>query len=1187
MTMRGGEKGMKRTRRLTVLAMACVVLMTVSAASPVSASARELALHSLTTSFTAPYGEKLTGVAVDEATGYVYLANSATGSPLEKYNANGVPVAFTAPEASGSSTLTNNSTGGFNMPVAVEVDNSGGSTQGRIYVVSEKVVAYSASGKQLGGNFPMTQWGCQADVAVEPDTGYFWVLSVCQGGTLGVLRRYTPEAVPTGEEKSFEVQGFGGIHRLVIDSQDNLWVTGVGALYRFDKDMHLVFSGFSATDVALDWTTDDAYVALDDSIRQYGVGGSPLAEFGNSPGGGWKSVAVNAATGRIYRGGGGKVEIYDSGATIVLPDVSTGSASDFQATSVNVHGVVDPDGVATSDCYFEWGTSVFYGQKTSCQEGAVLTGSGDQAVNASLENLSKGETYHYRVVAVNGQGKMQGLDRTFTPSALPSIGDEHVFDVHSDSAVLRAQLNPQGAASTYHFEYGLGSCDVTTCLSTPEESLPLGTSPLERQVKVTGLESGATYHYRVIADNQTGASAGSDHVFTTFPLTRVLEDPCPNAHVRQQTSAVLLLDCRAYELVSAANASGYDVESDLVPGQTPFNGYPRAVSPAKVLYAVHDGAISDAGSPTNRGLDTYVATRGDESWGTRYVGIPSDNPFSVGPFASSLLEADPGLESFAFGGSEICAPCFADGSTNIPLRVRGGDLGQGMVGSQSPVVAEPAGYVAQHFSANGSHFIFGTNTQLEPSGNENGDVTIYDRDLDGGTTQVVSTLPVSGDTMTGEVGELAVSADGSRVIVATKVSTDAAGNTFWHPYMHIGTSPISVDLAPGTTNGVLFAGMSPDGTKAFFASKDKLAGGETDDSVDLFQATVGPGGPATLTLLSGGATPPTGDSDACDPAANADGNNWNAVGGSSPNSCGVVPLAGGGGVADDGTVYFFSPEALDGSGTPNQANLFVVRPNGAPTLVATLEPDHPAVRDGVKDNEIHRYGDFQVSPGGQYAAFASRLSLTGYDSDGQYAVFRYGPHAASLVCVSCNPTNARAVGDSTLPQVGLGLDGSGRVFFDSGDAMAPRDLDEKQDAYEYSNGELRLISTGESPFDSRLLGVSVDGVDAYFFTRDTLVPQDENGDLVKIYDARAGGGFEYISPPPQCRASDECHGPGTEAAPAPEIRTIRGTDGNHVLPTSKRGCKRGKVRKAGRCVRKKARHRRVRRQQSQDTRGRG
>ena len=59
---------------------------------------------------------------------------------------------------------------------------------------------------------------------------------------------------------------------------------------------------------------------------------------------------------------------------------------------------------------------------------------------------------------------------------------------------------------------------------------------------------------------------------------------------------------------------------------------------------------------------------------------------------------------------------------------------------------------------------------------------------------------------------------------------------------------------------------------------------------------------------------------------------------------------------------------------------------------------------------------------------------------------------------------------------------------------------------------LALISAGTSPFDSGLLGATADGKDAYFFTRDSLVPQDKNGPTMKIYDAREGGGFPYTLP---------------------------------------------------------------------------
>ena len=128
--------------------------------------------------------------------------------------------------------------------------------------------------------------------------------------------------------------------------------------------------------------------------------------------------------------------------------------------------------------------------------------------------------------------------------------------------------------------------------------------------------------------------------------------------------------------------------------------------------------------------------------------------------------------------------------------------------------------MGRYLSADGEHLIFGSTTKLANGGNENGDVSIYERDLSSGATQLVSTEP-SGATLTGEgIAELDVSTDGSRVIVGKKVSEDGAGNEYRHLYMHIGTSPDSIDLTPGATDGALFDGMTADGSKVFFTTDD-------------------------------------------------------------------------------------------------------------------------------------------------------------------------------------------------------------------------------------------------------------------------------------------------------------------------------------------------------------------------------
>ena len=120
-----------------------------------------------------------------------------------------------------------------------------------------------------------------------------------------------------------------------------------------------------------------------------------------------------------------------------------------------------------------------------------------------------------------------------------------------------------------------------------------------------------------------------------------------------------------------------------------------------------------------------------------------------------------------------------------------------------------------------------------------------------------------------------------------------------------------------------------------------------------------------------------------------------------------------------------------------------------------------------------------------------------------------------------------------------------------------------------------LISTGTSPFDSSLLGASADGTDAFFFTRDRLVPQDANGTLVKLYDARADGGFCPRPTAGRCKASDECHGAGTRA------RRAGGDQHAHRKPVATR--KPGKLRSTqgqGQAQRRAAARRRTHRRGS-------
>ena len=200
--------------------------------------------------------------------------------------------------------------------------------------------------------------------------------------------------------------------------------------------------------------------------------------------------------------------------------------------------------------------------------------------------------------------------------------------------------------------------------------------------------------------------------------------------------------------------------------------------------------------------------------------------------------------------------------------------------------------------------------------------------------------------------------------------------------------------------------------------------------------------------------------------------------------------------------------------------------------------DNPAIEHALHRSGVHSYGDFQVTPDGRYAAFGSPVSLTDYDSAGRYEVYRHDGDEDAVDCASCIPTELSPTSDSSLPANGLGLSDDGQVFFNTSEKLAIHDTNGKQDAYQWTDGESRLISSGTSPFAASLLSITASGSDAYFFTRDSLVSNDAGKQTVKIYDAREEGGFFIVPPPPLCAASDECHGPGTRAAGPPSIGTV-------------------------------------------------
>ena len=363
----------------------------------------------------------------------------------------------------------------------------------------------------------------------------------------------------------------------------------------------------------------------------------------------------------------------------------------------------------------------------------------------------------------------------------------------------------------------------------------------------------------------------------------------------------------------------------------------------------------------------------------------------------------------------------------------------------------------------------------------------------------------------------------------------------------------------------------------YFTTDLSLIAEDTDTSADLYMWSEGTD---SLTLVSKGNNG-AGNSDGCNSSFAA--------------KCGVMTysakfycrLASGQGgnclsdnsVAENGDIYFFSPELLDGTrGILGQANLYDFR-NGANQYVTTFttgpfcsfSPIEYISDDACSDTPIAR---MQVAPDDSHMAFVTASPVTQYDNAGHLEMYTFEPATGKVVCVSCIPSGTPPTTDIIASENGLFMSNDGHTFFATNDALVNSDTNRGQDVYEYVNGRAQLITpgTGDTPGNGQffgdissqpgLVGVSADGRNVYFSTYSTLVPADHNGLVIKFYDARAGGGFPAPPPPPGCAAADECHGAGSGQMSTPAIVSKENlARGNETAPNRHRHKRHGRARK--------------------------
>jgi hypothetical protein len=625
---------------------------------------------------------------------------------------------------------------------------------------------------------------------------------------------------------------------------------------------------------------------------------------------------------------------------------------------------------------------------------------------------------------------------------------------------------------------------------------------------------------------------------------------CPNEAFRTGPSAALP-DCRAYELVTPSNLDGRVPEDPLKLGETfPDHTATELASPDgnSYIFLLAGEPLSEFGE-ANGIQDVYETVRTKDGWRTvRRItpsGAQTELPIAGGASPDhqySFVE----IGGKAGGGHDEGSLAAEGSESSYYLQRPDGTfelIGVGSLGEEREVLGH-------WVTSQGTHIIFSSGhpaKQLEPTAPPTGTAAIYDRSANG-PTHVVSLLP--GNVTPSEGAEFqGASADGS--VVAFKIAEGIA-TELGAMYVRVDNASTEEVTGGGATvvERATFAGISAQGGSAFY-----VRGG------NIFDFDVASGQTRQV------------------------------------NSSGDAEIAH---ISEDGShVYFISPSLLDGAeGTAGEDNLYVWdAATETVSFIATVAPSDLALAEdepqlnGWTTRVVAPESDDQGESGpgadssrtssdGTVFAFQSSAKLTDYENNGHTEIYRYDTRNRSLLCVSCNPSGEPATGNAQFEDIkGEGpvsvntahnivhnvSDDGLKVFFETEEALVPRDRDENNDIYEWSAKggapSLTLISSGQTPVyrgefsgivaANKLAAVTPNGDDVFFFATDALTPSSGLTGAPAIYDARVGGGFAESAVTKSC-SGDECQ-PAVQAPQigAPSTETLAGAGNLAPPPASK------------------------------------
>jgi len=1135
-------------------------------------------------------GATVAGVAVDQSSNEVYIAQAASGitSTVQRFSSSG---------GTAQQVVIHLLLGTTYSSAGVAVDPANEDVYE--YTTNDRINTYDCANYN-GSN--CTEVG--SGFSVTGPSGAFVQIASDQAGDV----YYPNQTADTVQEfdasgnllNTFTGAGEGGFTKpqgVAVDANGDVYVADAGRVVEIagsggqpdPSGAESVLDTGDSQDVSVDPVTGDVFVLDLDAtsgcgslpspcyqVVGYHSDGTQFAEFGagaiqnNGAGNPPDHVAVDDATGNVY------VSDYKDGVLIfsphVPPTVTPSQPSGVTATGATLNGTVNPNGTDTH-YFFEYGLSTSYGQDSPTPPPGTDAGSGSSpvAVSATLSGLEPDKTYDYQLVASSTGGTVQGGNQTFqTSAAAPSVGGEASIDVTQTDALVQATVNPNNQDTKYYFEDSSGA--LGPCPAKPAQTgTDIGSSFGGQQVSqpFSGLGPDTSFHYRVVAYNDTGVSCGPDQTFQTLAAA-------PQAAER------------AFELVSSDPGTATDYSHDqefegLSPdGQTALILADRGSSQELFTATRGQSGWQQSALPTGTAIASgetfpdFPAPYGISDTGGVFYSVQNNlaNPFPTNVFSSSA--AGTALVSHDQAGDPVnvsapnaasCTGCAVSADGTRFVFQASGALTAGANGSvtnvyesdaqgrltlvSAPSAGDPAPataassalgvnynfdarhpdagqFVAVNFahavSDGGTYVWFSTAEQLDPSMPDDGDAHLYLRDVATDTTRLVSRSQVAGS-------------QADSIVTYPTSSTD---------------------------KNVAFGGATPDGSEGFFLSVDRLTSDAptADGTPHLYEYDTSSG---RLSYVA------------------------HAVDGSA--SAGQQAFVA---VSDDGSELFFTDTAQLTNSAPADRNPKLYAENlttGNTEYVEEFTPDP---------------GQLQVSGNGQTLLFDSTADLTPDATDslphvylwragsglsliskgiqgaagGDFGVIGYVEDHSSTVPGQGAPFPAgqAGAGENVAPSIScqsysvggamtsdglraLSADGSWAFFssyqqltpdasptqFEGGSCSARADWK----IYAWHAGELSLISPAGSADPAFYQDSSANGADVYFLSRDALAPQpaDMLSGSEQVYDARLGGGFPAASNSTGPCPENACDAPPPPPAPVAGTVSFAGPGNQQPTPT--------------------------------------